>query len=164
MWNLLNQILNDFKGCFSRQTSFKWFAIIIIGFMLRSDSLGVTSVIRDLNLSHSSYATIIHFFHSSSWKLEVIAKKWTEIVKGFAPIYQEDGVTILVGDGVNASKEARKMPGVKKLHQESENSSKGEYILGHTFGGIGVIVGNNSKLFCIPLFINIQDGIKTIRS
>ena len=61
-------------------------------------------------------------------------------------------------------KEARKMLGVKKLHQESENSSKGEYILGHIFGGIGVIVGNNSKLFCIPLFINIQDGIKTVLS
>lgn len=74
--------------------------------MLRSDSFGVTSVIRDLNLSHSSYATMIHFFHSSSWKLETIAQKWTEIVKSFAPIYQEDGVTILVGDGVKASKEA----------------------------------------------------------
>ena len=101
MWNLLNQILNDFKGCFSRQASFKWFAIIIIEFMLRSDSLGVTSVIRDLNLSHSSYATMIHFFHSSSWKLEVI-------VIGFAPIYHEDGVTILVGDGVKASKRSKK--------------------------------------------------------
>lgn len=43
---------------------------------------------------------------------------------------------IYVGDGVKASKEAKKMPGVKKLHQESENSSKGEYILGHMFGGI----------------------------
>jgi hypothetical protein len=38
------------------------------------------------------------------------------------PIYKEDGVTILVGYGVKASKEARKKPGVKKLHQESENS------------------------------------------
>jgi hypothetical protein len=38
------------------------------------------------------------------------------------PIFKEDGVTILVGYGVKASKEARKKPGVKKLHQESENS------------------------------------------
>jgi hypothetical protein len=29
------------------------------------------------------------------------------------------------------------MPGIKKLHQESENSSKGEYIFGRMFGGIG---------------------------
>ena len=56
------------------------------------------------------------------------------------------------------------MPGVKKLHQESENSSKGEYIFGHMFGGIGVLAGNDSKMFCIPLFINLQDGVRTIRS
>ncbi|WP_243156084.1 hypothetical protein [Clostridium sp. C2-6-12] len=32
------------------------------------------------------------------------------------------------------------------------------------FGGIGVLAGNNSKMFCIPLLINLQDGVKTIRS
>lgn len=164
MWNLLNKILSNFKECFTRQASFNWFVIIIIGFMLRSDSLGVTSIIRDLNLSHSSYATMIHFFHASSWTLETIANRWIQVVKDFAPIYKEDGLTILVGDDVKASKEARKMPGIKKLHQESENSSKGEYIFGHMFGGIGVLAGNSSKLFCIPLFINLQDGVKTIRS
>lgn len=58
---------------------------------------------------------MIHFFHASSSTLEIIANKWCKIVKNFAPIYKEDGITILVGDGVKASKEARKMPGVKKI-------------------------------------------------
>ena len=75
MWNLLNKILANFKECFSRQASFNWFVIIIIGLMLRSDSLGLTSIIRDLNLSHSSYATMIHFFHASSWTLEAYCKE-----------------------------------------------------------------------------------------
>ncbi|WP_243156085.1 hypothetical protein [Clostridium sp. C2-6-12] len=95
------------------QASFNWFVIIIIGLMLRSDSFGLTSIIRDLNLSHSSYATLIHFFHASSWTLETIANKWIQVVKSFALIYKEDGITILVGDGVKASKEASKMPGEK---------------------------------------------------
>lgn len=164
MLNLIDKILNNFKECFSRQASFNWFVIIIIGFMLRSDSLGVTSIIRDLAISHSSYATLIHFFHASSWNLETILNKWIAVVKNFAPMYKEADRVILVGDGVKASKEARKMPGIKKMHQESENSSKGEFIFGHMFGGIGVLAGNSSKLFCIPLFINLQDGIKTIRS
>ena len=155
VWSgLINKILTRFKECFSKQALFNCFVIIIIGFMLRSDSLGVTSIIRDLNLSHSSYATMIHFFHASSWTFETIANKWFQVVKSFVPIYKEDGVTILIGDGVKASKEARKMPGIKKLHQESENSSKGEYIFGHMFSSIGVLAGNSSKLFCISLFIN----------
>jgi len=70
---------------------------------------------------------------------------------------------ILIGDGVKQSKEGRKMPGVKRLHQESENSAKAEYIFGHMFGTIGVLVGNVEKLFCLPLSASLQDGDKLMR-
>jgi len=36
--------------------------------------------------------------------------------------------------------------------------------LGHMFGGIDVLAGNVSTWFCIPLHINLQDGIQTILS
>ncbi|WP_297427406.1 hypothetical protein [Clostridium sp.] len=49
--------------------------------------------------------------------MNLLQTMWCEIIKSFAPIYKEDGVMILVGDGVKASKETRKMPGVKRLHQ-----------------------------------------------
>lgn len=52
------------------------------------------------------------------------------------------------------------MPAVKKMFQESENSSKPEYIYGHMFGGLGVLAGNLSKWFCIPLSIRLHDGLK----
>lgn len=54
------------------------------------------------------------------------------------------------------------MPCVKKLHQESANSSKATYIFGHMFGAIGILVGNAQKLFCVPISITIHDGIKQI--
>jgi len=43
---------------------------------------------------------MIHFFHDSSSMLQAIANKWIEVIKSFSPIYKEDGITILVGDGV----------------------------------------------------------------
>ncbi|GHV48665.1 hypothetical protein FACS1894204_13040 [Synergistales bacterium] len=55
------------------------------------------------------------------------------------------------------------MPCVKRMHQESENSGKPEYIFGHMFGAIGVLVGNAEKLFCLPLYASVQDGDSTIR-
>jgi hypothetical protein len=70
---------------------------------------------------------------------------------------------ILIGDGVKQSKEGKKMPGVKRLHQESENSGKSEYIYGHMYGTTGVIVGNAEKLFCLPLSASLQDGDKIMR-
>ena len=32
------------------------------------------------------------------------------------------GALVLLGDGIKVAKEAERMPGVKKLHQESDNS------------------------------------------
>ena len=52
------------------------------------------------------------------------------------------------------------MPGVKKLHQESEDSSKGEYIFGHMFGAIGVLIGTKQHHLCLPLHMSIQDGLR----
>jgi hypothetical protein len=164
MWKLTNQILTNFRQCFTRKATFNCFVIIVIGLMIRTDTLGITSIIRDLNLLPNTYDSLIHFFRSDAWMLETINHQWMKCVKYIAPIYNENEFTILVGDGVKQSKEARKMPGVKRLHQESENSSKAEYIFGHLFGGIGVLAGNSKKIFCIPLLLRIHDGIKIIRS
>jgi DDE superfamily endonuclease len=163
MWNFLNGILMQFRDCFSRNASFKWFVTIVIGLMIRGDMLGVTSIVRDLSLSEGSYIPMLNFFRSSSWVLDRIIIKWCLIVKEHAPLCREDGMILLAGDGVKESKEGKKMPGVKKLHQESENSSKAEYIFGHMFGGIGVLIGDASKMFCVPVSLKMHDGIKVIK-
>lgn len=163
MWKLLDEIFKKFKICFNREATFHWFVVIVIGFMIRSDSLGVTSVIRDLGISTNLYTTMMHFFRSDTWELNTLIFKWTEIVASIAPVYKQDGMTVLIGDGVKQSKEARKMPGVKKLHQESENSSKAEYIFGHMFGGVGVLIGGIAKMFCVPVSMKIHDGVRNIR-
>jgi hypothetical protein len=69
---------------------------------------------------------------------------------------------VLVGDGVKQSKEGKKIPGVKRFHQESENSSKAEYIWGHQFGAVGILVGEVGKRFCIPIALRLHDGVKAI--
>lgn len=56
------------------------------------------------------------------------------------------------------------MPAVKKLFPESENQKNPEYISGHMFVGIGVLIGGIAKWFYLPLHINLQDGMDTILS
>lgn len=70
---------------------------------------------------------------------------------------------LLVGDGIKVVKEAKKMPAVKKLHQESENSGKASYIFGHHFGFLGILAGNLKKYFCIPVAAEIHEGVDEIR-
>jgi hypothetical protein len=131
--------------------------------MLRSDLSGVTSIIRTLGLAPGGYEALLHIFRSSAWTLPALRKQWTRTVKSSGTLFMDNGMPVLIGDGVKQSKEGRKMPGVKRLHQESEDSSKAEYIFGHMFGTIGVLVGSMEKLFCLPLSATLQDGQRVMR-
>jgi len=163
MLKYIDSILCAFRTCFSREATYKWFIIVIIGLMLRSDQLGVTtSVMRALSLPARCYEKLNQFLRSDAWSLESIRMAWLQIIQRTAPLIRYNEKVVLVGDGVKQSKEARRMPAVKKLHQESENNSKAAYIFGHLFGAVGILMGTPQKWFCLPLFINLQDGVKAI--
>jgi len=163
MYSWLNKKLLSLRECFSREASFRWFVILVIGFMLRQDHLGVTSIIRCLDLNPCFYETMLHFFRSNAWKIDRLTKEWIRLVARTGLLFTENLMPILIGDGVKAAKEARYMPCVKRHYQESETVSKAAYIFGHMFGAIGILVGNSKKLFCVPLSIRIHDGDKQIK-
>ena len=164
MFQRIEQLLKEFRPCFSRKVAFGWFVTVIVGFMLRSDQLGVTSVIRDLSLAPRCYEPLIHFFHSTAWKPETIRQNWWKLLAEKAPVYRVKKRCILIGDGVKQSKEAFHMAGVKKLLQESENSSKPKFMFGHMFGAVGVLIGRKGGKFCAPVKMNIQDGLRAVSS
>ncbi len=107
---------------------------------------------------------MLHFFRASSWSLDRIRRRWFEAVQAFSPLYKEDGLHVLIGDGVKQSREGRRIPALKKLFQESENSAKPEYIHGHMFGGLGILAGNTGNWACIPLSIRLHDGLQAASS
>ena len=147
-----------FRESFSRESTFKWFVIVVIGLMIRSDHLGVTSIIRELGINPNHYESILHFFRSTSWKLSKLIRTWTKIVARSGLMNRVYEKPLLLGDDVDQAKEGRKMPGVKKLVQESENSSKPRYIHGHMFGAIGILLGTPKKFFCTLLSLRIHDS------
>lgn len=138
-------ILMGFRDCFSRSAAFEWFVIVITGFLFRLDHHGVTSIVRWLALRSDLYTALLSFFRASSWQLTEIMERWWQIVFTQAPLVQINGRCILIGDGIKISKEAEKMPGVKKLHQESDNSGKPEYLHGHHHGVLGILAGEGKK-------------------
>ena len=164
MIKFIESVLLCFRSCFSRGATFKWFVTIVVGMMVRQDNYGVTSVIRALSLK-PSYEPLIRFFRSSSFKIRDLMCKWAEIVANNAlGIVRVGDAAVLTGDGIKIPKEGRRMPGVKRLHQESENTTKAEYIFGQLFGCVGVLTEWGKKTFCIPLACELQDGVKEIMS
>ena len=158
MWKWLNETLMSFRNVFSRETPFKWFVIVVMGFMTRQEHLGITSIVRELCLNPHYYGALLHFFRSNALRVEHVRNQWMEIVLKTRMLFREGGMPILIGDGVKQSKEGKRIPCVKKLYQQSANSSAPSYMQGHMFGSIGVLVGNLTKLFCLPLSMRIHDG------
>ena len=92
--------------------------------MIRTDKLGATSVIRALGLK-PSYEPLINYFRSGAWKLHNMEESWANYVKRNVPdLLDINGAAILTGDSIKVAKEGKRMAGVKRLHQESENASK----------------------------------------
>jgi len=132
--------------------------------MVRLDHHGVTSMVRWLRLDASYYQALLAFFRADSWKLSVILQKWQEIVLSQSPPVMIDDRLVMIGDGIKIGKEAEKMPGVKKLFQESDNSNKSPFIYGHHFGVLGLLAGVlHKKIFCIPLSAELHEGAQALR-
>ena len=164
MINEINAILMQFASCFSRAAAFKWFVVSIMGFIVRLDFHGVSSITRWLSLKPKSYETFLCFFRASSWKLSQIQRCWVDIIKKhYSPLCM-NGFIMGIGDTLKAGKEGSKIPAVKRLHQDSDNSGKSPYIFGHHFGAIGLLIGNISNLFCIPVMLELHEGVNTLRS
>lgn len=161
MLKLIDIILQQFRICFKRGETFGWFVIIIVGMLLRTEVRGITTIIGCLGLEPRCYETMLHFFRSRAYELERMKSKWQDIVlQHVKPVMLDDSM-ILIGDHIKVSKEARRMPGVKKLHQDSENAGKAEYTFGHQHGMLGVLAEGKTYQ-CVPLDIELQDGIDEI--
>ena len=157
--DFLESILSSFRRCFTRGSAYHWFVVVICGLMVRTDHLGVSSVIRGLGLPGSRYECLIHFFRSRAYSLDQLRKVWYSIVRKSGILYQINGRSLMIGDGTKEPKEGRFMPGVKKLFQESENACKPRYTFGHMFGGIAAVVKREDSFFACPLNMSIQDGL-----
>ena len=145
MWNRIEEILEGFRKEFSHKAAYGWLIVLAIGFMIRADKLGVTSVVRDLALRPESYESMMRFFRASSWSLASLQTAWLGIVARQAPLWRYRGRAVLIGDGAKQAKEGRKMPGVKRLRQESETQSKASYIYGHFWGCVGILILDSGK-------------------
>lgn len=162
MFEFVNKILSGFRSCFSRQAAFAWFVVIVTGFLIRSDSLGVTSVIRDLSLNPALYGSMLHFFRADSWDWPSLFSTWAETAAALAPLQRVSERAVLIGDGVKRASDGRFMPCTKKMVQESESARKPRFIHGHFFGAVGVLAGTAAKSFCLPLSVQLHDGDEAV--
>jgi len=135
-------------------------AVCLAGMTTRKDLMGVTSIVRALGLIPACYDRLLDFFHSPALNLGKLTRLWCDLVFRVHPgILRVNGLPVLVGDGIKVAKAGRKMPAVKKLHQQSDSNTKPEYIFGHSCQAIAVLTQALSSVFAIPLACRIHEGV-----
>jgi hypothetical protein len=148
------------RPAFSRLRTFMWFATAVAGLTVRTDLLGVTSIVRALKLRPRLYNKLRDHFHSRAVKLDRLAALWTQaLLRLFPEPLLVNGRRVLVGDGIKIPKRGKKMPAVKLLHQQSDANTKPEYIMGHSLQAVSVLVPAARSVFAVPLAARIHEGL-----
>src|SRR5580658_5225980 len=73
------------RPAFSRLRSFLWFATAVAGFTVRTELLGVTSLVRALKLDARFYNKLVDHFHSPAVQLDRLTALWTQTVLRLFP-------------------------------------------------------------------------------
>lgn len=162
MLKFLNDCLKNLKPCFTRTRTFEWFVIIILGFIIRPDVLGLTSIVRAFGFGSLAYNSVRHFFRSSAYDPKELLLKWCSVVAEKAPVFKINGRSILIGDGIKRSTEGKFMPCEKPLRSDSQNNGKRSFFIGHFYGSICVLAKSCSTILGIPLFFSVQEGDRAL--
>ena len=160
LWTQWWATIWQLRPAFSRVRSFMWFAVAVAGLTVRTDLLGVTSIVRALGLKARFYGHLLESFHSRAVKLDALTALWTRLVlRLFSQPFKVNGRYVLIGDGLKAPKCGQKMPGVKRLHQQSDSNTKPEYIMGHSLQAVSLLVQVANCFLAVPLAMRIHEGI-----
>lgn len=148
------------RGACARNRTFLWMGVVLVGFCVRGDLWGVTSLVRALGLGAVCYDRLLDFFHSPALNVDVLTRLWTALVVNLHPgLVRCNGRLVLVGDGLKVPKAGKKMPAVKRLHQSSQSNTKPQFILGHSCQAVGILAQGLRSVVAIPLAARIHEGL-----
>jgi hypothetical protein len=149
------------RPAFSRQRTFLWFIVCVAGMSVRSDNLGVSSIVRALALDERFYDNLLDCYHSTGIKWSRLSALWTRTVLRLfgEKIERLNGRPVLLADGKKNAKAGKKIPGVKSLRQDSESNTKPPFIMGHSTQAVAVLARAASTFFAVPLDIKVHEGL-----
>ena len=161
LWEVWFSVVKTLREACKRKRTFFWMIVFLIGASIRcGDLTGVTSVVRVVGLLPGYYSCLLDFLHSSSLNITLLAQLWTQwVLQNFFEKVTINKRIVLLTDGIKVSKEGKKMPGVKMLHQASQSNTKAEFIMGHSCQAIGLLVKALGSFFCVPLTCQIHEGV-----
>ena len=160
LWIAWFDAVRSLRPACRRLQTFLWMTLALIGLSCRPERAGVTSTVRLFGFGNKGYRSFLHLFHSRALDLDALTACWVRLcLRLFQPVTVGERLVCLA-DGIKAPKEGRKMPAVKLLHQQSQSNTKPEYIMGHSFQAVSLLVqGMAGHVAAVPLVSRIHEGL-----
>ena len=160
LWIVWMKAVAHLRPACARQRTYLWMVLVLMGLSIRLDLAGVTSFVRALGLAPSAYRRLLYLVHSPALRLDRLTDLWTRWCRNSLPAFTVGAALVCIADGLKVPKEGRKMPAVKKLHQESANNSKPEFIFGHSFQCLSLLVRTAAgTAAAVPLAARLCEGV-----
>lgn len=118
LWRRWNAWVEALRPACARQRTFHWMRIALMGLCVRFDLAGVTSLVRALALHPKQYLRLLQLFHTEALALGPLTALWVRLYQRHFDPLEIGGARVCLADGIKVAKEGRKLPGVKKLHQD----------------------------------------------
>ena len=164
LWIEWFRCVQELRTARSRKRTFVWMCLVLVGFSIRTELLGVTSFVRSCFLRPEKYRRLLHLFHTSALNLDKFTELWIKLaLKLFRPLIFQNHL-LLVADELNLAKEGGEMPAVKDRHQASQDNSKPSFTMGHSFQAVGMLAESLlGGLFCVPLASRVHEGLVVVQ-
>lgn len=160
LWRAWFAAVAHLRPACARRRTYAWMVLVLLGLSLRLDVAGVTSFVRVLGLAPTAYRRLLHLVHSPALQLDRLTAHWTRWCRDAFPAFTVGAARVCLADGLKAPKEGRKMPAVKKLHQESANNSKPPFIFGHSFQCLALLTRTaTGHAAAVPLAARLGEGV-----
>ena len=158
--------LDTLRSAFSRTKTHSWFCIVILSLMLQTRPKGtVQSYLNTLGIAPKYYTNLDDLFRSDAVNLKRLTDLWVNIIENECTAFRFRGRRVFVTDGVKMPKEGRRMPGVKRLHNDSDTQSKPSSFHGVQAAGIVTLMHHplsKSEVLSMPIELRLMDGLEPV--
>ncbi|HPM22135.1 MAG TPA: transposase, partial [Thermotogota bacterium] len=162
MLSFINDFFQKMRPAFNRTATHKWFIIAVIGIIMKWDNFGVTSIIRALNLDQCYYTSLLHFFHSTAFDLNMLNVLWQQFIISQNMLLIVNNRVVIIGDDTYTTKEGKKIPALTAIRQTSETSSKPHFFRGHFWSCLAILQSSGKKVFASPISMKISRGLHQV--
>jgi hypothetical protein len=158
----VDELVCSLRPAFSREASFRLFYLVVFAMSVMIEPATVTAIVRVFNLvPELCYHRLLHLFRSKAVHVDRLGSLLLEYLLRAAPVKRIGPRPVFAVDSIKAPKEGRRMPGVKRQHQESGDNAKSPYVFAHLFGALSVLCQTPLARFALLLRMCLQDGFKT---